>query len=124
MEITKHTYQNQHITIVEGLIKREEFQTIKETLNKVPDTLMRQVWIDCTHVQNISTTKLCFSDFISKLLELRADNTDVLLFGLNSSTKTMFKLLKTDHLFKMVSTLEEAYLQMGTRQELETEATV
>ncbi|MFD2245200.1 STAS domain-containing protein [Pontibacter ruber] len=118
MEITNQSYIGLQVLIVEGLIKQEAFASIREALNKVPAGKSKQLWIDCSHLQKIGLSNMSVSTFVGKLLELRKEDAEIILFGMSSFTDRLFKLLKLENVFRQVPTLADAYLLINEREKM------
>jgi len=109
MEITNHTYQNRHITLVKGLVKQQAFSSIRQSLAAAPPDSFRQLWIDCSHVDrnHLSSSSLCA--FVNELLKIKNEQVQIVLCGMDKSTERLYVLLKLDMLFSKAHTWHEAH---------------
>ena len=115
MEITNHTYQNRHITLVKGLVTQQAFSSIRQSLTSAPPDSSRQLWIDCSHVDrnHLSSSSLC--SFVNELLKIKNEQVQIVFCGMDKSTERLFVLLKLDMLFLKAHTWQEAH--PGAKQE-------
>jgi len=112
MKIYTQAYNDLSLTIAEGTLNREAFADIRHTIEKLPPHAVKHVWLDCAGLQQIILSNSSFSCFINELLALRAQQVQILLFGLDNTTCRLLKLLKLDSLFQQTATLDQAYLSL------------
>ncbi|WP_018478225.1 STAS domain-containing protein [Pontibacter roseus] len=108
MDITNHTHHNRHITFVQGLVKQQAFSEIRQALATAPQADVRQLWIDCSHVDRtqLTTSNLCL--FVGELLKFKNEQVQVVLCGMDQTTEKLFILLKLDMLFGKARSLQDA----------------
>jgi anti-anti-sigma regulatory factor len=78
-----------------------------------PSSDAKQVWLECKYLHQVGLTQMCFSSFINRMLALRKEDVQIVLFGLSGSMQRMLRLLRLDSLSLQVPTLEDAYLLVG-----------
>ncbi|MBF9254459.1 hypothetical protein I2I11_14235 [Pontibacter sp. 172403-2] len=110
MKIYTQLYNDVSLTIAEGITNKKAFSSIKDALDGVPEHSRKLLWLDCSGLQQIIHSNTSFSCFINELLALRAQQVQILLFGLDNTTCRLLKLLKLDSLFQQARTLDEAYM--------------
>ncbi|MHC2991727.1 hypothetical protein OB13_09065 [Pontibacter sp. HJ8] len=108
MEVTNHNYQNLHITVVKGLLKKQELKAVGQALAAAPPHTTRQLWLDCSHVHRDQLSNSSVYAFVNELLKIKREQVKVIVCGMDHATERLFRLLNLDMHFTKAKTLEEA----------------
>lgn len=113
MEITHKQYDGLRLIIIHGTINRNADAALNEIILNTPATEECHLWIDCSNIKEIIRVNFSLSDFLNYLLQLRNQGLHILLYGADDTIKRMLRLLKLDKTFKLVATLDDAYLTLS-----------
>lgn len=95
-----------HIIHVKGELDASSALSLDTTLQNSIDNGEKNILIDCTALQYISSPGI--GVFTSRLDELENNKVTLVLFGMNDNVKTVFTILGLDQLLSIVSSEEDA----------------
>ena len=81
MNLTINNKQGMAVLLAEGSIAEEDLQRISDELGKLPATQEKYIMLDCADLKKVIYNSSGFSGLINQLLEYRAKNTKIILFG-------------------------------------------
>lgn len=105
-EITKDNINGIHLIEVKGEIDAGSSIHLDNALKEALESGEKKIIADLTHLNYISSAGL--GVFISHLDEIKLQNVQLVLFGINETVKQVFDILGLEKLLMIVPTKEEA----------------
>ncbi|QCR22627.1 STAS domain-containing protein [Pontibacter sp. SGAir0037] len=108
MKIKIYSHQDTEVVEVTGLIRPENLSELKQKIQSLPENKIKQICIDSSQVCKFSVSDTCFTTYVGMLLQLKTENVHLVLFGINTITERLLRILNLDSMFTIVPSLEDA----------------
>jgi anti-sigma B factor antagonist len=105
MNVTSERTPDSFVIIIKGEIDATTSIQVDSEINKIYQLPLKNLWIDCSEVQYISSAGV--GVFISHLQKLDKHKINMTVYGLKPKLKSVFTVLGLDHYLSLQPSLRD-----------------